>query len=160
MAYYIWKIFFCALLFMEILSATIRLYSAMLISVFNIFKGLLLLLFSLLSIVIGKADTTSNNKLISPHYHIRQTVKIRMEILKKLASIDTSINNNCSRSKYIIITEYQFGRSGNNLIEFTHLLWLSKVFDATFIPPTWMLDVFTPFNTTLLQSVHCIQWTG
>ena len=120
-------------------------------------KALFLLAFFIPLITIGKADTT---KLISPHYHIRQTVKIRMEILKKMASMDTSINNNCSRSKYIIITEYQFGRSGNNLIEFTHLLWLSKVFDATFIPPTWMLDVLTPFNTTLLQSINCIQWTG
>ena len=88
----------------------------------------------------------------------RHILKLRMEQLKKFASQNNNHESlNCNRTKYMIITEYQFGRSGNNLIEFTHLLWLSRKYNETFIPPTWMIDIFTPFNTSILESSYCVQ---
>jgi len=58
-------------------------------------------------------------------------------------------------SSYVYISEYKFGQSGNNLIEFTHGLWVAKQLNATFIVPSWMIYILTPFNMSILKSQYC-----
>jgi hypothetical protein len=41
------------------------------------------------------------------------------------------------------------------MIEFTHGLWLSEKLSATLLVPSWMLDIFSPFNTSLAESHFC-----
>jgi len=97
----------------------------------------------------------------SDSYEMQNILNLRMETLKEFSSkitFDESLN--CSRAKFMTITKNKFGRSGNNLIEFTHLLWLSKKYKATFVPPTWMLEILSPFNTSILESSYCVQLRG
>jgi uncharacterized protein YceK len=109
--------------------------------------------------LIGQLYANATLDAIHPHNMLR----MRMEILKKFVSnslVGKPAPLACNNTKYMIITEYQFGRSGNNLVEFTHLIWLSSYFNATFIPPTWMMDVLTPFNTSILESAFCLHLRG
>jgi hypothetical protein len=61
----------------------------------------------------------------------------------------------CPKDRFVLITEYAFGRTGNHMIEFTHGLWIAEKLQATLIIPSWMKDIFSPFNTTLLDSLYC-----
>ncbi len=93
-------------------------------------------------------------------YHlIRDQLKRRHGILKQLAQ--TALTDqpayrppHCPQER-LIITEYAFGRSGNNLIEFTHGLWLGRRLNATLVVPSWLQGIFAPFDTTFLQSIYC-----
>jgi hypothetical protein len=82
-------------------------------------------------------------------------LRLRHQILHRFVASHTKRNETCPTDRYVIITEYQFGRTGNNMIEFTHGLWVSEKLSATLIAPIWMNDLFTPFDTTLLQSHFC-----
>lgn len=86
---------------------------------------------------------------------ITQLIDLRLESLRKFASIPQYPFQKCSTEKYIVITEYQFGNSGNHIIEFTHGVWLARKMNATLIVPIWMQDIFGPINTTLLSKHHC-----
>lgn len=91
----------------------------------------------------------------------KQVLKTRLEQLKTFASVSkhSSESSACSTTKFVVVTEYAFGRSGNNLIEFTHGLWIAKLFNATFAPPIWMQGILQPFDTTLLNSLYCYSLT-
>ncbi len=61
----------------------------------------------------------------------------------------------CPKDRFVLITEYAFGRTGNHMIEFTHGLWIAEKLQSTLIVPNWMKDIFTPFNSSLLDSLYC-----
>jgi hypothetical protein len=100
------------------------------------------------------------------HDHLlRYQLKRRHNTLKQIAlhglheKSPVNQGGNCPKDRYLVITEYAFGRAGNNLIEFTHGLWLGKKLNATLIVPPWIQDtVFAPFNTSLLHSIYCFSF--
>jgi hypothetical protein len=100
------------------------------------------------------------------HDHLlRYQLKRRHNTMKQIAldgvHAKSPLNQggNCPKDRYLVITEYAFGRAGNNLIEFTHGLWLGKKLNATLIVPSWIQDtVFAPFNTSLLHSIYCFSF--
>jgi len=61
----------------------------------------------------------------------------------------------CSNSQYLSIDE-RYGRSGNNLIQFTRALWLSQQLNRTFILPDWLVAELKPFNLSAFPPMFCI----
>lgn len=48
------------------------------------------------------------------------------------------------------------GNSGNNLIELSNALWVSKVLNSTLVLPTWMNTILKPFDLKILHKAFCI----
>lgn len=87
---------------------------------------------------------------------VRDMLNLRLRTLKRFALQDShSHRKTCSTSQYIIITEIQWGRTGNQLIALTHGVWFAEKFNATLVVPKYMHNVFEPFDTTVLQSLFC-----
>ena len=80
----------------------------------------------------------------------------RSELLRAIA-LSAPAKGDCSSTRYTFISEFAYGRSGNNLIEFTHTLWLSALLNRTLAVPDWMIPVLEPFSTQLLQSRYCYE---
>jgi hypothetical protein len=81
-------------------------------------------------------------------------VRQRLVQLKRIAKLRTR-QYHCNHQKIIRITEIPFGNSGNNLIEFTHGLWVAKHLNGTLLVPHWIAHILKPFDTTLLRSMFC-----
>jgi hypothetical protein len=92
--------------------------------------------------------------------HTRTILEIRHASLKRLALYKKKIVTSqgtvieCPKDR-LFLTEFQFGRTGNNVIEFTHGLWLAEKMNATLVIPQWMKHIFLPFNTSILDSIYC-----
>jgi hypothetical protein len=78
----------------------------------------------------------------------------RLNILKFVSKFK---KQNCENTgtRFTVITEEAFGRSGNNLIEFTHGLWVARQLNTTLVIPDWMLHVLNPFDTTYFDKTYC-----
>ena len=61
----------------------------------------------------------------------------------------------CPTDRFVVITGNAFGRTGNRMIEFTNGLWVAEKLHSTLICPDWMMDIFVPFNSSLLDSRYC-----
>jgi hypothetical protein len=85
---------------------------------------------------------------------IENTLNLRSSILKLLSKRQQR-RVPCSELRFIVITEYAFGRSGNNMIEFTHGLWLAEKLNATLVVPKWMSHILIPFDSNLLSQAYC-----
>ncbi len=71
------------------------------------------------------------------------------------SSSSSADKKRCSNDRFVSITEYPFGNSGNNLIEFTHGLWVAEKLGATLVVPNWISNIFFPFNTSILEANFC-----
>ena len=58
-------------------------------------------------------------------------------------------------SKIVRITEIPWGRSGNNLISFTHGLWMAEVTQSTLEVPTWIMHILNPFELSIMHNNYC-----
>jgi hypothetical protein len=83
-----------------------------------------------------------------------QIVHQRLVQLKRIALLRKR-HAPCNYDKVVRITEIPFGNSGNNLIEFTHGLWVAKHLNATLLVPHWITHILKPFNTTILKATSC-----
>ena len=64
----------------------------------------------------------------------------------------------CNASRLVVITEYPWGNAGNQLISFTHGLYMAQLTDATLVVPHYMsAAVLHPFNLTLIRSLYCFK---
>lgn len=61
----------------------------------------------------------------------------------------------CSTTHFLTINGGEWGRAGNQLIEFTHALWLAKTINATFLMPPWMPGIFGLLGTDQLHKKFC-----
>ena len=52
---------------------------------------------------------------------------------RQCTAATASAANSTETGIYLVITEYQFGNSGNQYIELTHGLWLAERFNATLV---------------------------
>lgn len=86
---------------------------------------------------------------------IHHMLRLRHQNLHRFVTGTHDRPATCSTNTFVLITEFQFGRTGNNLIELTHGLWISEQLNATLVIPQWMQDIFVPFNTSLLQNHYC-----
>lgn len=86
--------------------------------------------------------------------YVRQTISLRLKHLKSFAALSTETVT-CNADKLIVITEFQWGNTGNHIISFTHGVWLARKMNATLVVPTWMNDMLAPFNTTVLKRNYC-----
>ena len=87
---------------------------------------------------------------------VQQIINIRQRHLENLVRV-TETTVSCSESNFVFISEYQFGRSGNNLIEFAHGLWLANRLNRTLAIPQWMNHILLPFDTSLLDQYYCYE---
>jgi hypothetical protein len=94
---------------------------------------------------------------------IRQKLKQRFSILKHIALSRAEGTQHhhkhhakeCSTTSFVLITEYQFGNSGNNLISLTNMLWLASILNSTLVLPAYMDTILKPFDLTTLHKAHC-----
>lgn len=86
---------------------------------------------------------------------VLQTLRARSQMLRRVAQQGSAPRGSCNETHFVFISEYPYGRSGNNLIEFTHGLWLAKQLNRTLAPPAWMNHVLEPFDATVLESLFC-----
>lgn len=103
-----------------------------------------------------------NRVLIEDDLSVRQILKLRLGLLKRFAFGASAVAQappprQCSTTNFVYISEYPFGNSGNNLVEFTHGLWLAETWNATFIVPKWMKNVLDPFDTSFLRAHYCFR---
>lgn len=89
--------------------------------------------------------------------YAKQSLFQRMRLLELFARQNTVRAARCSNSEFVTLGMYQFGNSGNNLIEFTHALWVAKSLDRTLVLPDWTKHLLKPFDSTLLHQLFCIQ---
>jgi hypothetical protein len=73
-------------------------------------------------------------------------------------------SKSCSKTNFITTNEHDFGKSSNTLIEFTHMLWLAKRLNRTYLISEWMMTKKKQkflhfFNTSLLESLYCVKYT-
>lgn len=85
---------------------------------------------------------------------VKQLLYQRMTNLR-LVALSQPLMTACSVDSYVKITEYAFGNSGNNLIEFTHGLWLANVWNSTLIVPPWMRHILRPFDLNVIKKSFC-----
>jgi hypothetical protein len=108
----------------------------------------------LLSIFLGLTFAKNHlNHSIDP---TKLMIRTRLLHLKKFSS---SNRLPCPKKRHLVISRGPYGRTSNNLIEFTHAIWLSKILNATFSPPQWMKDLLNPFSSstgTALESNYCL----
>lgn len=91
----------------------------------------------------------------SAEHLLHHILRLRHQTLHRFVTGSHTKHSSCPTDKYVLITEYQFGRTGNNIIELTHGLWVAEKLNATLVVPEWMAEVFAPFNTSLLQAHYC-----
>jgi len=81
----------------------------------------------------------------------------RLERLRSVAAAGPR-RRPCNESRLVVITEFPWGNAGNQLISFTHGLYMAQLTDATLIVPQYMsAAVLHPFNLTLIRSLYCFK---
>jgi len=56
---------------------------------------------------------------------------------------------------FVVITEYQFGNTGNQFVEMIHGLWLAERLGATLVIPKYMLKSLKAFDLSTLHASFC-----
>ena len=89
--------------------------------------------------------------------HLRETICDRLTRLRQIATkLGSHSHRICNASSsYVLITEYQFGNSGNQYVELTHALWMADQLNATLVIPKYMTPILKPFNLAILHSSFC-----
>lgn len=108
-----------------------------------------------INIVLRELNLVTNGDNMMSVITTNEVLQNRYIHLKRIAMYGNQTNLLCNHNRYVYISEYQFGQTGNNVIEFTHALWISKQLNATLVLPLWMHSIFHPFNTTILKSQFC-----
>lgn len=102
--------------------------------------------------------------------NVGRTLLHRLSLLKLISSsshkkIQNNINPHkesippkvCDPKNIVQIVEYQFGRNGNQLIEFTHGIWVAYRHNRTFMMPEWMNTLLLPFEVSYLHTLFCFR---
>ena len=58
-------------------------------------------------------------------------------------------------TRYVLITEYMFGNTGNQFVELSHGLWLADRLNATLVVPKYMMSSFKAFDLSTLHATFC-----
>lgn len=95
----------------------------------------------------------AENSDLYSHTLATNTLFLRQNILKVFSQKKN--HGSCSTDKYVQITEYAFGRNGNNMIEFAHGLFVSEYLNSTLIVPEWMNEIFHNFDLDHIHSQFC-----
>ena len=61
----------------------------------------------------------------------------------------------CPTDSFVLITEFQYGQAGNQLVEFTHGLWLADKLNATLVVPEYMGPILAPFHLHEIKKLFC-----
>lgn len=108
------------------------------------------LFFSLLIFNLGYVISVSNSQIIHPKFLERLAILKEISKTAKFHGLGT-----CDYNRVVRITEIPYGRSGNNLIEFTHGLWIANKYNGTLEVPKWIQNIFHPFELTHLHNTFC-----
>lgn len=106
---------------------------------------------------INSAIDTDRNAADEKYMNVKKLLTIRTKILGNYGR-SVVRPSSCPEKTFAFISEYQFGRSGNNLIEFTHGLWLAKHLNATLVVQDWMKSIFEPFDIDLIHQHYCFSF--
>ncbi len=100
-------------------------------------------------------NSTVHSKILIDRLKLLRKINELSEITLSKASKDT-----CNYEKIVRITEFQWGRSGNNMISFTHTLFIATMINATLLVPKYMAHIFIPFDTHHLHDHFCFYHEG
>lgn len=93
---------------------------------------------------------------VSIYSSIVDTIYQRLAQLHSVATSKPHFRD-CNESRLVVITEFPWGNAGNQLISFTHGLYMAQMADATFIVPHYMSAILHPFNLTLIRKLYCFK---
>ena len=101
-----------------------------------------------------------NDSLILNHadlraFSVHNVIKLRLDILKRIAKPSTGTMKCNETVAFLKITEYPYGQAGNHIISLTHTLWLATKLNATLVVPKWIQVTILQFDVTLLNHYHC-----
>lgn len=120
----------------------------------------------LLGVYSPSAMTSHISEYPSPN--VEASISQRLSLLRLVAishagyasSTHVNVKRQCNYSKILKITEYAFGRSGNWLIELTHMFWLADKLNGTVEVPKYMNNMVRNFDFTLLHQLFCFYEEG
>lgn len=87
--------------------------------------------------------------------NLNQTLSNRLLRLRETALLDYEKRGQCSEEKFVFISEYPFGNSGNHIISLSHGLWVASNLKATLIVPNWIEASMKHFDLSILSKAHC-----
>lgn len=87
------------------------------------------------------------------HKSLLEDILARLKVLRETAD---SIPKLSCRSDYFLTITHGVGRTGNNLIQYSHGLWFAAVTGRTFLSPVAFDQMLTPFDLKQLKSIFCI----
>ena len=120
----------------------------------------------LITIVIADDDSLShnNNDSRTTKMTIGPILQQRLSLLQTVSSsaykkilqlIPRSPNHACDPRNIVQITEKHYGGTCNQMVEFTHGLWIAYRCNRTLMMSEWMTNLL-PFETNYLESMFCI----
>jgi hypothetical protein len=86
-------------------------------------------------------------------HHISHAVDIELGIISAQKQ-DTQETSN-KKPQFVVITEFQFGNTGNQFVEMIHGLWLAERMGATLVVPKYMLQSLKAFDLSTLHASFC-----
>ena len=85
-----------------------------------------------------------------------EVVMARLAQLRQVA-LSQPRPTTCNESRLVVITEFAWGNAGNQLISFTHGLWIAELAAATFVVPHYMSAILYPFNLSTVRDAFCFK---
>lgn len=91
---------------------------------------------------------------------VSDVLQLRLKSLRRFAEKGIQPNRKCSSDRFIIITEYPFGRTGNQILSFTNGVYFADKLNSTLVIPNYMHHLFESFNTSVTSSLFCYTLSG
>lgn len=86
---------------------------------------------------------------------LEQAIHNRMIRLRRIGMMAHQ-SSHCSETKFLFLRG-TFGRSGNNVIQVTHMLWMSKVLNRTLLIPQVFNSIFQAHDLSALHTAYCFK---
>lgn len=86
---------------------------------------------------------------------ISVTLTRKLQMLHQMGTL-VRHTHDCKKSKIVITLTWGYGRLNNNLIEFTHAMWMLHYLNATLLVPEWYNQMETLLNSQFLFDKFCL----
>ena len=109
-----------------------------------------------ISILTTLCHSEDNSHELWSHELHKRLEKIKsFSRLHRYASEVTRDALSCPMDAFVVITEFPWGQSGNQLIALTHGLWVAEKLNSTFVVPDYMQEHLKSFHMQGLHSHYC-----
>ena len=114
----------------------------------------LIWLISFLAALCLSEDTNSHQEITHEIHKRLEKIKAFSHLHRHASKIGRD-GRDCPMNSFVVITEFPFGQSGNQLIGFTHALWVAEKINSTLVVPEYMQELLNPFHLHGLSAQYC-----